>query len=150
MQRLQIALAQIKALFCQHHDAAAFRRFVGQRRQLGGIGKGFLFHALRRQECRSLAVAEGNGAGFVQQQDVDVARRLNRAAAGGDDVRAEHAAHPGNADGRQQAPNSGGDQAYQQRHQYRYADRITAPGGEGPDSGGGQQEYQRQGNKQDG
>ena len=50
VQRLQIALAQIKALLCQHHDAAAFRRFVGQRRELGGIGKGFLFHALRGQE----------------------------------------------------------------------------------------------------
>jgi hypothetical protein len=31
VQRLQIALAQVKALFCQHHDAAAFRRFIGQR-----------------------------------------------------------------------------------------------------------------------
>ena len=31
MQRLEIALAQVKALFGQHHDAAAFRRFIGQR-----------------------------------------------------------------------------------------------------------------------
>jgi hypothetical protein len=31
VQRLQIALAQVKALFCQYHDAAAFRRFIGQR-----------------------------------------------------------------------------------------------------------------------
>ena len=56
----------------------------------------------RRNEGRRLAVAERDGAGLVEQQHVDVAGRLDRAAGGGDDVRLHHAAHAGDADGRQQ------------------------------------------------
>ncbi len=40
-QALHITLAQIKALFRQNHDAAAFRRFIGKRGELGGIGQRF-------------------------------------------------------------------------------------------------------------
>ena len=149
VQRLQIAFAQVKALFRQHHDAAPLRGFIRQRGELGGVGEGSLFHAARRQEGGGLAVAEGNGPGFIQQQDIDVACGFHRAAAGGDHVGAEHTTHPGDADGRQQPADGGRDQAHQQGDQYGNADRIAAPRREGPDGGGGQQEHQRQGDQQD-
>ena len=41
-------LAQIKALFRQNNDAAAFRRFIGKRRELGGIRQRFFIHARGR------------------------------------------------------------------------------------------------------
>ena len=149
VQRLQVAFAQIKALFRQYHDAAAFRRFIRQRRQLGGVGQHALFDAARRQESRGLTVAEGDGAGFIQQQYVDIAGGFHRAAAGGDNVGAEHSAHPGDADSGEQAADGGRDQTHQQRDQHGNANRITAPRREGPDGGGGQQEHQRQGDQQD-
>lgn len=45
------------------------------------------------------AVAERDSAGFIQQQHVDIARGFYGAAAGGDDVRAQHSAHSGYANG---------------------------------------------------
>ena len=44
---LQVALAQLEALLGQHHDAAAFRRLVGQRGELRGVGQLLLGHARR-------------------------------------------------------------------------------------------------------
>ena len=38
-ERAQIALAQLEALLGEHHDAAAFRRLIGQRGELRGIGE---------------------------------------------------------------------------------------------------------------
>ena len=52
----------------------------------------------RRQEGTRLAVAERDRAGLVEQQHVDVAGRLDRAAGGGDHVGLHHAAHAGDAD----------------------------------------------------
>ena len=101
-ERLHVALAQVELLLGQHDDAAALGRLVGQRRQLRGVGEFVLLDAGRRQEGRSLAVAERDGAGLVEQQHVDVAGRLDRAARGGDHVGLHHAAHAGHADGRQQ------------------------------------------------
>ena len=65
-----------------------------------------------------LAVAERDGAGLVEQQHVDVAGRLDRAARGGDHVGLDHAVHAGDADGREQAADGGRDQADQQRDQH--------------------------------
>ena len=93
-------------------------RLVGQRRQLRGIGQFRLLHAFGGQEGRGLAVAQGDGAGLVEQQHVHIAGRLDRAARGGDDIGLHHAAHAGHADGRQQAGDGGRDQADQQRDQH--------------------------------
>jgi hypothetical protein len=41
----KVAPTQPKALFRQHDNRAAFRRFVGQRRQLRGVGQGRRFDA---------------------------------------------------------------------------------------------------------
>ncbi len=115
VQRLQIAFAQVEALLRQHHDAASLRGFVCQRGELGGVGEGSLFHTARRQESGGLAVAERNGPGFIQQQDIDIACGLHRAAAGGDHVGAQHTAHSGDADRRQQTADGGRDQAPAER-----------------------------------
>ncbi len=48
-ERGHVALAQLELLLGQHHDAAAFRRLVGQRGQLRGVGQLGLLHARRRE-----------------------------------------------------------------------------------------------------
>ncbi|MNT20214.1 hypothetical protein D3C72_1555160 [compost metagenome] len=77
---LDVALAQVELLLGQYDDAAAFGRFVGQRCQLGGVGQGGIRDTRGRDELAGLAVAQGNGAGLVQQQHVHVACSLHRAA----------------------------------------------------------------------
>ena len=72
---------------------------------------------------RRLAVAERDRAGLVEQQHVDVARRLHRAAGSGDDVGLHHAAHAGHADRRQQAADGRRNEAHQQRDQRGDGDR---------------------------
>ena len=89
-------------------------------------------HARRGQELGGHAVAERDGAGLVEQQRVDVARRLDRAAAHRDDVVADQAVHAGDADGGEQAADRGRDQADEQRHDHRRprsAGRSRAPNG---------------------
>ena len=76
----EVATAQLELLLREHDDRAPFRRFVGQRRQLRGVGQFLLVDAGRRMERRRLAVAERDRAGLVEQQHVDVAGRLDGAA----------------------------------------------------------------------
>ena len=38
-ERMDVTLTQVEVLLGQHHDAAAFRCFVCQRSELGGIGE---------------------------------------------------------------------------------------------------------------
>jgi hypothetical protein len=128
IQRLNITLAQLKALLGENHNAAAFRRFVGERGELGGIGQFGLRHAIGRQEGRCLTIAERDRAGLVHQQHIDVAGRFDGTAGGGDHVGLHHAAHAGHADGREQAGDGGRDQADEQRDQHRDADRRAGPG----------------------
>jgi hypothetical protein len=121
MQTLQIALAQVKALFA----SITMLRPSGvssASEELGGIGQGFS-STPARQELGGLAVAEGDGPGFIQQQNVDIARGFN-GAAGGDHVGAEHTAHPGDADGRQQPPMVVGIRHTSSGHQHGDADRV--------------------------
>ena len=55
--------------------------------------------ARHRDELGGLAVAERDRAGLVEQQHVDVARRLDRAARQGEHVAAHQPVHAGDADG---------------------------------------------------
>ena len=77
-----------------------------------------------RQELRRLAVAERDGAGLVEQQRVDVARRLDGAARHGEHVEAHQPVHAGDADGRQQRADGGRDQGDEQRHQHQHRHRC--------------------------
>src|SRR3546814_13335768 len=63
-----------------------------------------LFRSDSRQgtELAGLPVADRDRTGLVEQQHVDVARRLDRAARPGEHVEADEAVHPRDADPRQQ------------------------------------------------
>ena len=72
--------------------------------------------------ARGLAVADGDRAGLVQEQRVDVAGGLDGFARLGDDVGPQGAVHAGDADGRQQSADGGRDQADEQRDEGRDGD----------------------------
>ena len=111
----------------QDHDAAPFRGFVGQRCHQGGLGQ-FLFRmAAHRDKGHRLPVAEGDGAGLVEQQDVDVAGRLDGPAGQGDDVFLEEPVHAGDADGGQQGGDGGRGQADEEGHQDGQRNRLPCP-----------------------
>ncbi len=107
-----------------------------------------------RDKGHRLPVAEGDGAGLVEQQHVDVAGRLDGPAGQGDDVLLEEAVHAGDADGGQQRGDGGRRQADEERHQdgQRYrrplAGRLDAVDGERADVGADQQEDQGQGDQE--
>ena len=98
-----VALAEPVLLLRQDDDAAALR---ASRRRATRAGRRRRARArstpVGREEGGRLAVAERDRAGLVEQQHVDVARRLDRAARHGDDVRLDHAVHAGDADRREQ------------------------------------------------
>ncbi len=127
-QRMDVAFAQAEFFLGQHDDAAAFRRFIGQRGQLRRVGQLSLGHAAGMQEVVGLAVAQRDRAGLVQQQHIHIARRFHRTAGGGDHVLLQHAPHACHADGGKQGAYRGRDQAHQQRHQHGDADRRTRLG----------------------
>ena len=101
----------------QHHDAAALRGGVGQTGEHGGAGQFGFRDAGQRQKAGRLAVADGDGAGLVEQQNVHVSGDFHRLAALGDHVGLQRPVHPRDADGRKQAADGRGNQADQQRHQ---------------------------------
>ena len=87
-----------------------------------------------RQELGGLPVAEGDGAGLVQQQGADVPGRLDRPAGHGEHVAAHQPVHAGDADRAEQGADGGRDQADQQRdqdHQRLRLARRTRPSGPG-------------------
>ncbi len=106
----------------QHHDRAAFGRFVGERGQLCRVGEFGHLDAFCMPEASGLSVAERDRAGLVEQQHVDVARRFDRACRGRHHVRAQHAVHPGDADRREQSADRGRDQAHQQCDEHAHLD----------------------------
>ena len=111
------ALAQAVAGSGQVDDAAALGGLVGQRGQLRGVGH--LDHRGPPTGTNSdgLPVAEGDGAGLVQQQDVDVAGGLDGAPGHRQHVALDQPVHAGDADRRQQRADGRRDEADQQRDQ---------------------------------
>ena len=73
--------------------------------------------AVDGDELGGLPVAEGDRAGLVEQQHVDVAGGLDRAARHGEHVALHEAIHAGDADRREQRADRGGDQRDEQRDQ---------------------------------
>ena len=99
-------------------DRAAFRRLVGEARSKRGGREVLGRNAIDRQEFGRHAIAEGDRAGLVEQQRIDVARRLDRAAGGRDDVEADQPVHAGDADGRQKPADRRRNEADEQRDQH--------------------------------
>ena len=131
MHAAEVAAAQVVLLLGQHDDGAAFGRFVGERGKLRGVGQPLGAHVGRGKELGGLAIAEGDGAGLVEQQRVHVAGGFNGAAAHGQHVVLHEAVHAGDADGREQTADGGGDQADQQRDQHKDRLRRLGVHGEG-------------------
>ena len=96
--------------------------------ELRRIGQFALVDAGQRNELGRLAVAERDRAGLVEQQRVDVARRLDRAAGHGQHVEAHQPVHAGDADRRQQRADRGRDQRDEQRDQDHDGDRAAGIG----------------------
>ena len=105
-------------LFGEHDDAAAFRRFIGERGELCGVGQFLCRHPGHGQKGDRLAVAQRDGTGLVEQQHVHIAGRLDGAAAHREDVALEQTVHAGDADGAQQTADGGRNQANQQRDEH--------------------------------
>ena len=101
-------------LLGQNHDGAPLRRLVSQRGELGRIGEVLLGDAPNGPERGRLAVAERDGPGLVEQERIHVAGRLDGAARHGQDIEANQAVHPGDADGGQQRADRGRDQGDEQ------------------------------------
>ena len=118
--------ANAELLLRQHDDRPALRRLVGQRRQLRRVGQRLLGDARRRTELGGLTVAERDRAGLVEQQRVDVAGGLDRAAGHRQHVVLHQPIHAGDADRRDQRADRRRDQADQQRDQHR--NRNARPG----------------------
>ena len=108
--------------------------------------------AAHGQELGRLAVAERDRSGLVEQQDVDVAGRLDRAAGHGEHVALHEPVHPGDADRREQRADRRRDQGDEQRDEDRLrevgagVDRERAQGhgrGEEGDRQPGEQDVER-------
>ena len=85
------------------------------------------------RELGRLPVAERDGAGLVEQQRIDVAGGLDRAAGHRQHVEAHQPVHAGDADRRQQRADRGRDQRHEQRDQHDHRDRAAGIGREARD-----------------
>ena len=79
----KLSAADSKLFFCKDDNASALRRFIGKGRELCRIGKLLLRHAVYRKEGVRLAVAERNGAGLIEHQDIHITGGFNGTAAHG-------------------------------------------------------------------
>ena len=133
----------------QLDDGFAFGGRVGDGREHAHAHESLGGDAVGGMEARGLAVADGDGAGLVQEQRVDVAGGLDGLARLGDDVGLQGAVHAGDADGRQQAADGGRDQADEQRDERRDGDIGPHIVGEGLERGADDDENEREPGQQD-
>ena len=125
VELLHVAAADAILLLGEHDDGAPLRGLVGERGELRGIGELLLADVAQRLELGGLAVAERDGAGLVEQEGVDVARRLHGPAGHGQHVEAHQAVHAGNADRGEQRADGCRDQRDKQRDQHDNGDRAA-------------------------
>ncbi len=111
-----------QGLLGQGDDALTFGGLVRQGREHGNFGQELGVYARCRDHFERLARAVGDGARFVQHQDIDVAGSLDRASRGCDHVVLHQPVHAGDANCGKQRANGGWDQAHEQRYQEQDAD----------------------------
>ena len=131
---------RLYCVFGENDDGAAFGSFVGERGELRGVGEAFGGDVGGGDELGGLAIAEGDGAGLVEQQRVDVAGGFDGAAAHGEHVVLHEAVHAGDADGGEQAADGGGDEADEQRDEDEDGLRRVGVDGERLQGDDGEQE----------
>ena len=98
-QFMDLAAANPVFFLGEHDNAASFGRFVGQRRELGCVSQLCFGDARGGNEFRRGSVAQSDGAGFIQQQNVHVAGCFDRLTAHGQHVVLHHSVDAGDADG---------------------------------------------------
>ena len=96
--RTHLAPTQSVLLFRQHHNRTALRSFIGQRRKLRRIRQHRFAYARRRHEFRSLAVAQRDRSGLIEQQSVHVAGSFDRASRHRQHIVLHQPVHAGDAD----------------------------------------------------
>ncbi len=120
MNAAEVAPAEVVLFFCQHDNRTTLGGFIREGRKLRRIGQPLGAHVRCRAEFRCLAIAECDGAGFVEEQGVHIAGSLNGATAHGQHVVLNEAVHACNTDGREQSANGCRNQADKQRHQHKH------------------------------
>ena len=145
----QLAAPDAVLLLRQDDDGTSFWCFVCQRRQLCGIGQFAVGDARHRHELGRLAVAERNRARLVEEQRVDVAGRLDRAAGHREDVPLHQPVHARDADGRQQSADRRRDETHEQRDEDEHCLRRPGIQREGLQRDDREQEDDRQAGEQD-
>ena len=136
-------------LLGEHDDRAALGRLVGERGELRDLGELGLGDAGHRDELAGEAVADRDRAGLVEQQHVDVAGGLDRAAGEREHVAAHEPVHAGDPDRGEQRADRRRDQRDQQRDQRRLGDRGVGEQPERPQRRDDDHEDQRQAGEQD-
>ncbi len=122
------ALADLELLLRKDDDAATLGRLVGEGRELRRVGEVVLRDTGRGVKRRRLAVAERDRPRLVEEEHVDVARSLDRAAGRRDDVRLNHAVHTRDADRREEPADRRRNEADEQRDEDGDRDRLTRTG----------------------
>ena len=82
----------------QDDNTPSFRCFIGKGRQLRRIGQLLWLQASSGQEFRGLTIPQGNGAGFIQQENVYIPRCLYGPTAHSQDILLHQPVDTGNAD----------------------------------------------------
>ena len=82
------------------------------------FGRLVLADAGHGDDFRRQTVAEGDGAGLVEQEGIDIARRLNGAPRHGKHVEFQQPVHAGDADGGQQPADGGRNERDEQRDKH--------------------------------
>ena len=114
-QLVHFARTQSEFLFGQYDNGTPFRRFVGERAQLCRCREVVRLDARRGMKRDRHTIAERDGAGFVEQQHIDISSGFDRASAHRQHIALKYAIHPGDADGAEQPADRRGNQTNQQR-----------------------------------
>ena len=111
--------------FRQDDDRPAFGRFIREGGQLRGIGEAGFLDAGRGMKCDRHAIAEGDRAGLVEEQNVDVARGFDRASAGRENIMPNESVDAADPDRAEQSADGGWNQADEERDENRQ-ETLTA------------------------
>ncbi len=145
----EVATTEIVFFFGEHDDGAAFGGFVGEGGELGNVGQAFGADVGGGEKFRGLAIAEGDGAGLVEEKGVDVACSFDGAAGHSENVVLDEAIHACDADGGEEGADGGGDEADEKGDEDEDGLRCVRVDSVGLQRGDGEQEDDGEAGEQD-